>query len=156
MVPRDARRRFEAAFAHAGLAGDWLTPADIVDASTDPGAYIVCLWLPAAVDLDLPRLATDRLARGWYFYVGSARGSGGMRARLARHFWPSKRPHWHIDHLTCAASRIAAVMLADRTECDIVEQLCASGRFAVAVAGFGSSDCRRCQAHLLRPGNRQG
>lgn len=156
MIPRDARRRFDAAFANAGLAGDWVTPATIVDAGAAPGAYIVCLWLPAAVDLDLPCLATDRIARGWYCYVGSAHGSGGMRARVIRHFKPKKRPHWHVDRLTCAASRMAAVMLAGRHECDLVEQLCASRQFAAAAAGFGSSDCRRCEAHLLETTRRQG
>jgi len=33
-------------------------------------------------------------------------------------------------------------------ECDLVNELLAGGA-SVALAGFGSSDCRRCPAHLL-------
>ena len=34
-------------------------------------------------------------------------------------------------------------------ECDLVEALRALAEVSVPVPGFGSSDCRRCPAHLL-------
>jgi Uri superfamily endonuclease len=37
----------------------------------------------------------------------------------------------------------------DGLECELVACDLASGEWSVAVAGFGSSDCRRCRAHLL-------
>src|ERR1035438_8832695 len=45
------------------------------------------------------RLGALQLQSGFYFYVGSALGPGGVRARLAHHLKPSRRPHWHIDYL---------------------------------------------------------
>ena len=40
-----------------------------------------------------------RLQPGYYVYLGSALGPGGLRARIAHHQKPSLRPHWHIDYL---------------------------------------------------------
>ena len=40
------------------------------------------------------------LAPGLYVYCGSARGPGGLAARLARHMRRDKRAHWHVDQLT--------------------------------------------------------
>ncbi|MCK9541293.1 MAG: DUF123 domain-containing protein [Novosphingobium sp.] len=86
---------------------------------------------------------------GWYVYAGSARGPGGIRARLRRHFRRDKKRHWHIDDLTCAAKHLRAVPLAGGAECAIVARLMELEGFAPALAGFGSSDCRVCPAHLL-------
>lgn len=101
--------------------------------------------------LDRPRTAGGPLAPGWYVYAGSACGPGGIRARLARHFRPDKRAHWHIDQLTGSTRvRVWASVLPDLHECDLVANLEATGNFHAACAGFGSSDCRQCAAHLLR------
>ena len=43
------------------------------------------------------------LAPGCYVYAGSARGPGGIRARVRRHLRPDKTPHWHIDQVTAYA-----------------------------------------------------
>ncbi|WP_338468594.1 DUF123 domain-containing protein [Novosphingobium sp. ZN18A2] len=90
------------------------------------------------------------MAPGWYAYAGSAKGPGGIGARLARHFRKDKRIHWHVDRLTVAAADFAALALPDGTECAIVRGLEGTGRFAHALKGFGSSDCPRCRSHLLR------
>ena len=125
-------------------------PADeTTDASAAWGAYIMCLHLPSLVEIADPRLPISWLATGWYFYVGSARGSGGIRARLKRHFQADKRLHGHIDQLTANADQIAALALVDDRECELVDKLLKSGRFSIPVAGFGSSDCRRCASRLL-------
>ncbi len=44
-----------------------------------------------------------RLQPGFYIYLGSALGPGGVRARLALHFRPCTRPHWHLDYLRAHA-----------------------------------------------------
>lgn len=59
-----------------------------------------------------------------------------------------KPRRWHIDWLTTAAGDRAVWTVADGDECALREALTAAGA-AVPVAGFGSSDCRRCPAHLL-------
>ena len=126
------------------------TPAAIAATSPAKGAYVLLAHLAAAQEL-LIRGRVWPVAAGWHVYVGSARGPGGMRARLARHFRPDKAPHWHIDRLTLAADALLALAIEDGSECDIVARLAGSADFAHILPGFGSSDCRACASHLLVP-----
>lgn len=87
---------------------------------------------------------------GFYLYAGSARGPGGIAARLVRHFRRGKTLHWHIDRLTEVAASLSAHAFPDGYECAIVEKLRRMDGVRVPVPGFGSSDCRRCQSHLLQ------
>ena len=127
-----------------------------VDQSTNnqivkaPGAYALLLRLAVPIRFSRSGIAGASLS-GWYVYAGSARGSGGIRARLRRHFRQDKTIHWHVDELTNASAQMAALAIPDGSECEIVERLQQSGLFVPALAGFGSSDCRRCMAHLLKP-----
>lgn len=113
------------------------------------GAYALVLHLTTPVRFSRPGIGGATLS-GWYVYAGSARGGGGIRARLRRHFRRGKPVHWHVDELTDAAASIAAIAVPDGLECDIVDRLLRSGAFEPALRGFGSSDCRHCPAHLLK------
>ncbi len=113
-----------------------------------PGAYALLLHLDRPCGFSWRR-EEARLPAGWYVYAGSARGGGGIRARLRHHFRPDKRPHWHVDHLTTAARTLRALVAVDGAECAIVARLVAGGQCRVPIAGFGSSDCRCCPSHLL-------
>lgn len=115
-----------------------------------PGAYALWVWLDQPLAVSRGKLRAE-LAPGVYIYAGSARGPGGLRARLGRHLAAEKPLRWHIDELTTRAAEMAAVAIPGGDECAIVSALLASGGFAYAVPGFGSSDCRRCDAHLLTP-----
>ena len=115
-----------------------------------PGAYVLLMHLPVCVPFARRNIAAGTLS-GWLVYVGSARGGGGIGARLRRHFRKDKAVHWHVDELTNVAARMIALAVPGGTECAIVDRLIRSGLFETALAGFGSSDCRRCEAHLLRP-----
>ncbi len=106
------------------------------------GAYVLVATLDRPLAIARGRVA-GVLVPGRYVYAGSARGGGGIAARLNRHLRPQKNIHWHIDHLT-AVARPAAFALPGGSECGIVARLCAPGRFRAALPGFGSSDCRRC------------
>ncbi|HJM50199.1 MAG TPA: DUF123 domain-containing protein [Alphaproteobacteria bacterium] len=114
------------------------------------GAYALVLDLRAPRRLP-QRLAPQPLAPGPYLYAGSARGPGGPRARLARHLRRQKPRHWHLDWLTGAPPALVRfygfAAFAAAGECDVVDWLTARG--ATQVPGFGASDCRRCQGHLL-------
>ena len=135
--------------AAAGLAGPWATREDVGGMPVLGGAYLLGLRLDRELPIALPRSAPGRLPPGWYLYAGSARGSGGLRGRLERHFRPGKKPHWHIDRLTAAAAAMAALAVAGGEECEVLGKLLDRPRFAVALPGFGSTDCRRCESHLL-------
>jgi histidyl-tRNA synthetase len=114
------------------------------DAPATPGAYVLALRLDAPLDVRVGKISAT-LPAGDYLYCGSARGPGGLRARLARHMRPQKRPHWHIDQLTAVASVLGAFVHKDGDECALNAAL---AHLPIPVAGFGSSDCRRCAAHL--------
>ena len=77
-------------------------------------------------------------------------GHAGRPFRLRRHLKPAKAIRWHIDRLT-AAGRVVAVHAAPGGgECALFRLVMATPGAAVPAPGFGSSDCRRCEAHLAR------
>ncbi|MGE3263755.1 GIY-YIG nuclease family protein [Methylocystis sp.] len=118
--------------------------ASAADAPATPGAYVLALRLGALLDVRVGKI-TARLPSGDYLYCGSAKGPGGMRARLARHMRKNKRAHWHVDQLTLAGEILGAFILEDGDECALNAALDA---LPIPLPGFGSSDCRRCAAHL--------
>ncbi len=122
----------------------------------DPGAYAVILDLARAHRLPIARLNAPRLAAGGYLYGGSARGAGGMRARLARHLRLEKKNYWHVDYLRAAARLTAAAGFLEAGECGLIQRLLELPGVLVPVPGFGSTDCRACVSHLvsLPPGAR--
>jgi len=99
------------------------------------------------IDLDHPAAG---LSSGRYVYAGSAYGPGGIDARVARHLRPAKKPHWHIDRLTAAGRVVDWIAVPGGDECRILAAAMTLPGATVPEPGFGSSDCRRCPAHLVR------
>jgi Uri superfamily endonuclease len=91
-----------------------------------------------------------RLRRGWYLYVGSAFGPGGLRARLGRHLRTAKRRHWHIDTLLdhCPIRQIWYRCAGRELEHRWAQLLLSHDGVIVPLAGFGASDCL-CRSHLI-------
>lgn len=112
------------------------------------GAYLLQLRVDSALPVRIPR-GEFMLEAGDYAYCGSANGPGGIAARVSRHFRSDRRPHWHIDQISSAASALTALTFPGGRECALVARLAGEGA-TFPVAGFGSSDCRTCTAHLLR------
>jgi Uri superfamily endonuclease len=89
---------------------------------------------------------------GPYLYVGSARGAGGLRARVGRHLLGGGARHWHIDYLRADAEVLGAFYtVTDRMlECEWSQTLAQLPRAFIPVPHFGSSDCKSgCTAHLI-------
>ena len=114
------------------------------------GPYALLLHLATPHRITVGALGDHRFPAGWYLYLGSARGPGGLAARVARHRRTTgKRLHWHIDYLRGAAT-VAEVW----TSTDEAQQECDWSAAAAALPGahivprFGSSDCR-CASHLV-------
>jgi Uri superfamily endonuclease len=60
---------------------------DSVDeAPSLPGAYVIAIELAEPVAVTLCGRAAIDLPAGRYLYCGSAKGPGGLKARLSRHF----------------------------------------------------------------------
>lgn len=114
-----------------------------------PGAYILQIALERPLRFETARLR-GTLPAGIYAYAGSARGPGGLRARVGRHLRADKPVHWHADRLT-AKGRITGIAFTEAAhECDLAQTLAALPGATIPLSGFGSSDCRRCRAHLIR------
>lgn len=130
-------------------AGAALYAPEAVDTCPrDGGAYAVILRLPAAVTVPVPRPG-GTLPAGLYVYLGAAYGPGGLRARLRRHVNGGGRRHWHLDYLRPAADVLAVAVRPGGSECAWTNALLAGADAGAPLARFGSSDCRRCPAHLL-------
>ncbi|WP_162787555.1 GIY-YIG nuclease family protein [Anaerolinea thermolimosa] len=123
------------------------------------GTYVLLLDLDADRVLQMGRLGKFYFPRGGYFYVGSARGRGGLHARLMHHLRSPIAPHWHIDWFRQAA-RVIGIWWGetpDRAECDWVRILLNFKDVQVLHPGAGASDCiRGCPAHLLFSGKMEG
>ncbi|MFA4860869.1 DUF123 domain-containing protein [Methanoregula sp.] len=115
----------------------------------DKGIYCLVFSSPGCT-AGVGALGEIAFRRGWYIYVGSALGSGGL-ARLERHIALShardKRPKWHVDYLSTDSrfslrSTVHAVT-GERFECRLAGVLAEPG-----IPGFGCSDCT-CPSHLV-------
>ena len=128
----------------------------------EPGTYALLLKLDKQERITVDKLGTFGFPVGYYLYVGSALGPGGLRARLARHQRDSEsssqssssqtgqKLHWHIDYLLQRAQLIEmwSVASEERLECKWGEIARRLSGAQVPVRRFGSSDCR-CPAHLI-------
>ena len=126
-----------------------ITTADPDRLPAEPGAYLIFLHLDGLATLP-PRFEGLHLPRGRYVYAGSAYGSGGIRARCRRHLLQRDVRHWHIDWLTHVAGEMRIVACPGSNECDLISRLSSLPAIRLPVPGFGSSDCRRCPAHLAQ------
>jgi Uri superfamily endonuclease len=116
----------------------------------EKGVYAIVLRLRDALLYSVGALGPHRLPQGWYVYVGSAHGPGGLAARLNRHNSGAKRLHWHVDYLRAVADWTEAwtASRASEHECAWAQRLMNSTGASVPVPGFGASDCR-CKSHLI-------
>ncbi len=114
------------------------------------GTYVLILHLPRPTIVDVGRLGRFQFQDGWYAYVGSARGPGGLAARISRHRRLSKSLHWHVDYLRVYARSVAVwYAIGDqKRECAWAEELFKFPGASVPAPRFGASDCR-CPAHLV-------
>ena len=87
---------------------------------------------------------------GYYIYIGSAFGLGGMEARLNHHRKLSLNPRWHIDYIRgyLALKEIWLTHDTEKREHDWANILIAMSNTVIPYADFGASDCT-CPTHLF-------
>ncbi len=119
-----------------------------------PGTYALILraWPTGRLVpiLQIGRCGALRVETGWYVYVGSAFGPGGLRARLRHHCRVSALPHWHIDYLRRAAEPETVWYSHDPQprEHSWAGNVARLYSARVPLLGFGASDCG-CLTHLF-------
>ncbi len=114
------------------------------------GQYILLLYLATNETLTIGKLGTFDFLAGWYAYVGSAFGPGGLMGRLKHHLKPVERPHWHVDYLRQAAYVQEIWITPDNKphEREWVDLMLDIPGAIILVEGFGASDSDR-ESHLI-------
>ena len=122
-----------------------------------PGTYALIYQCTTPFRAPVGKLGPMAGGAGYWIYVGSAFGPGGLKARLHHHLMPSPRPHWHLDYIKTALQPLEIWATTDIEKREhawakIFSELRGS---TCPVAGFGATDCT-CRSHLIfrirRPG----
>ncbi len=114
-----------------------------------PGTYALILQNHSCAKIEVGRSGEMTFSPGHYIYVGSARGPGGVRARVSRHCRKSKPKRWHIDYISKIMHPVCAWFRYDSKHLEhrwarIVSQMPGTS----PIERFGSSDCK-CLTHLF-------
>jgi Uri superfamily endonuclease len=115
-----------------------------------PGTYTLVFNSSIEQPVNIGKLGTLILKSGFYVYIGSAFGPGGLKARLNHHVNHSSRPHWHIDYLRPSLRLCEIWYTYDQTrrEHQWAKIHSQTRGVLLPLPGFGSSDCR-CLSHLF-------
>lgn len=122
-----------------------------------PGVYILVLYLSQTTTITFNRKSSQHsFPSGWYVYVGSARGPGGLSRRVARHQRRNadgKRMHWNVDYFRELAPIVEvwySYTRSEQMEHEWASAVSSMHGATVPVQGFGANDCRQCcSAHFF-------
>ena len=114
------------------------------------GCYVLLLHSTRQISVTVGKFGQLDFSPGYYAYVGSAFGSGGIKARVGRHLSTSASQHWHIDYIKSVMDVVEVWLVYTSLRCEhICAQVCSQMPSASAPhKGFGSSDCQ-CESHLF-------
>ncbi|MEJ2631859.1 MAG: GIY-YIG nuclease family protein [Acidihalobacter sp.] len=106
------------------------------------GTYVLLCEAVGQARIQIGRLGTLTLCPGWYAYVGSAFGPGGLNARVGRHLRRDKPLRWHFDYLRPYVALRAAWYMAGQARCEShwATKLARLPGAAAPLSGFGASD----------------
>jgi len=117
----------------------------------DTGTYVLVASVCRMKRLKVGALGKFDIVPGFYSYVGSAFGSGGLRARIGHHLESTAAPHWHIDYLLRLATPIEVWYSTQnrKLERHWADLLAEMPGFRLPIARFGSSDYHRSRSSHL-------
>jgi Uri superfamily endonuclease len=114
------------------------------------GTYALLLNIRHPASLEIGCLGHVTIPSGYYLYVGSAFGPGGLKARISHHLVWAQRDHWHIDYLK-KVGKIEEIWYtydSVKREHQWAAMLQALEGAEIPLFGFGATDCK-CQTHLF-------
>lgn len=117
---------------------------------TEPGTYALILECAVRAGLRVGRRLRMDTEPGYYIYVGSAFGPGGVKARVSRHFRREKAKRWHIDFLRefVTFREVWYSHAPEHLEHEWARIFQDMAGYC-SVEGFGCTDCK-CRSHLFR------
>ena len=149
----------------------WIDSPDKLPRSK--GVYVLVMQLTYQISIHIGKRGEYKLLPATYFYVGSARGAGGLYSRVHRHWRndTSKAKRWHVDYLRAPMQLLGCWVITDSNngnnsknkndskndnkndEQDKIAECALAQLFAChpslsSFADLGSSDCR-CLSHVF-------
>jgi Uri superfamily endonuclease len=115
------------------------------------GTYVLIASVAQMKRLEIGRLGVYDIVPGFFAYVGSAFGAGGLSARIGHHLESTASPHWHIDYLLRVAEPVevwytTAIRKFEHHWAELLEK---APHFRVPIPRFGSSDYHRSRSSHL-------
>ncbi len=122
-----------------------------MDPPDEKGTYVLIASVPQMKRIEIGQLGKFDIVPGFYAYVGSAFGAGGLCARISHHLESTASPHWHIDYLLQVAEPVEVwYSIANRKLehhwADLLEK---ASQFRIPIPRFGSSDYHRSRSSHL-------
>jgi Uri superfamily endonuclease len=112
------------------------------------GTYIVIFQNDTRSSIAVGRWGVLIAYPGYYSYIGSAFGPGGVRARVRRHCRTEKPVRWHVDYLSGVMHPFEAWYSYAPFHLEhLWSRSFAAMSGATPIKGFGCSDCN-CDTHL--------
>jgi len=114
------------------------------------GTYALIMEAKISFELTVGKLGQLQGEPGYYVYIGSAFGPGGVKGRIKHHLRQAPKPHWHIDHLRLKLPFNEVWYTNDHSkrECEWARLMAGMKGAVTPFPGFGASDCT-CIAHLI-------
>jgi len=117
----------------------------------DKGTYVLIASVSQMKRLEIGSLGKFDIVPGFYSYVGSAFGAGGLRARIGHHLESTAAPHWHIDYLLQIATPVEVWFSTQNRKLERywADLLAEQPGFRVPIPRFGASDYHRSRSSHL-------
>jgi len=116
------------------------------------GGYAIIIRIEKNIKIELFKKNID-VKPGFYVYIGSACGPGGLRARILRHLKRTKKIRWHIDKITSNINaKVIIIIYSDKVQGNSFERKVSSCLFRKGldyIEKFGSTDDKENISHLF-------
>src|SRR5262249_14317180 len=122
-----------------------------MDLPDEKGTYVLIASVPQMKRVEVGQLGEFDIVPGFYAYVGSAFGAGGLGARIGHHLGSAAAPHWHLDYLLQVAEPVQVWYSTKDQKLEhhwagLSEQ---ARQFRIPIPRFGSSDYHRSRSSHL-------
>ena len=121
--------------------------------NAQPGTYAIIFKNNCKKHIQIGHRHQIKIEPGYFIYIGSACGKGGVRARVLRHYRKIKRNHWHIDYLRKHMNPVTVWYTHDINRLEH-KWACSFNKMSniTAIPRLGCSDCK-CYSHLFYSSN---
>jgi Uri superfamily endonuclease len=118
---------------------------------SEKGTYVLILKLEKESIIKVGALGMRTFKIGFYAYIGSAFGRGGLKARISR-YSKVRRQRWHVD---CILDSMETIEVWAIPNTRIEEELAGDAiKVFDCIKGFGCTDKRGDISHLLYLSNK--